>query len=105
PLFTVPDNLSPEAARLIHAMRWDRKAFAAALINCAVKGFLRIDEKDGTYTLERTGKTGTACGLTPGETAMCDALFADRRRKLELRPYNARAVQAAIDALKDALFK
>src|SRR6202000_2363406 len=100
PLFTVPDNLSPEAARLIHAMRWDRKAFAAALINCAVKGFLRIDETDGTYTLERTGKTAAACTLTAGETAMCDALFAEKARKLELRSYNARIVQAAIDALE-----
>jgi len=105
PLFEAPDGLSPEAVRLVHAMRWDRKAFAAALLNCAVKGFLRIREKDGAYTLERTGKAAAACGLTPGETAMCGALFAEKRRTLELQPYNADAVQAAIDALEDTLFK
>ncbi len=105
PLFEAPDGLSPEAVRLIHAMRWDRKAFAAALINCAVKSYLRIDEKEDTYALERTGKAADACGLTPGETAMCDSLFAEKRRTLELRSYNAKIVQAAIDALENALFK
>ena len=105
PLFEVPDELSPEAVRLVHTMRWDRKAFAAALINCAVKGFLRVDQKDDTYTLERTGKTAASCGLTAGETAMCDALFAEKRRTLELRSFNANIVQAAIDGLKEALFK
>jgi hypothetical protein len=105
PLFAAPDGLSAEAVRLIHAMRWDRKAFSAALISCAVKGYLLIREEAGQYTLERTGTAPEACGLTPGEIAMGAALFAGKRRSLELQPYNSKVVQDGIGALEDALFK
>jgi hypothetical protein len=105
PLFAPPDGMSPEAVRYLHAMAWDRKAFAAALIATAVKGFLTIQEKDAQYTLTRTGKSAAQAGLSPGETAMCEALFANAHKTLELKPYHARDVQAAIDALQDSLLK
>ncbi len=85
PLFAPPAGLSPESVRFIHKMAYDRKAFAAALINMAVKGFLTISQDDGgTYTLKRTGKTVGDCALSPNEIALADALFDELTGSIEL---------------------
>jgi len=102
PLFAPPAGLSPEAVRYIRKMTYDRKAFAAALINMAVKGYLKIHESDGTYELERTGKNIRDVGLSPSEIAMGDALFGSRD-KLKLKQENHTTVQSAITALKTSL--
>jgi len=103
PLFAPPAGLSPESVRYIHKMTYDRKAFAAALIAMAVKGFLKISEEHGTYTLTRTGKTVGDCGLSASETAMSQALFDDMTDSIELKQENHDAVQRAITALKNGL--
>ncbi len=59
PLFTPPDNLSPAAVRYISRMGFDNNAFTAAIINMAVKGYLKIKETDGKYSLLRL-KTDTS---------------------------------------------
>ena len=59
PLFEPPDNLSPSAVRYIKRMGYDNGAFTAAVINMAVKGYLRIREDDGKYSLIRL-KTDTS---------------------------------------------
>ena len=59
PLFEPPDNLSPSAVRFIKRMGYDNGAFTAAVINMAVKGYLRIREDDGKYSLIRL-KTDTS---------------------------------------------
>jgi hypothetical protein len=102
PLFAAPAGLSPEAVRYIKKMTYDRKAFAAALINMAVKGYLTIHEADGTYELERTGRDIRDCGLSPSEIALGDALFGSRD-KLKLKQENHTTVQSAITALKLSL--
>jgi len=53
PLFTPPDNLSPAAVRYISRMGYDNNAFTAAVINMAVKGYIKIRETDGKYSLIR----------------------------------------------------
>jgi uncharacterized membrane protein len=53
PLFNPPDNLSPAAVRYIKRMGYDNKVFAASIINMAVKGYLKIKEADGKYSLVR----------------------------------------------------
>ncbi|MEJ0028203.1 MAG: DUF2207 domain-containing protein [Rhizomicrobium sp.] len=103
PLFAPPAGLSPESVRFIHKMAYDRKAFAAALINMAVKGFLTISEDGGTYTLTRTGKTVGDCGLSPNEIAMADALFDSPTDSIELKQTNHTVIQRAITALKNGL--
>ncbi|HEV2651927.1 MAG TPA: DUF2207 domain-containing protein [Rhizomicrobium sp.] len=104
PLYNAPAGLSPEAVRYIHRMAYDRKAFAAALINMAVKGYLKISEAHGVYTLARTGKSETECGLAPGEIGMATALFTgDLKSSIELRQTNHSAVQSAISALQRSL--
>ncbi len=103
PLFAAPAGLSPEAVRYIHKMAYDRKAFAAALINMAVKGAVKIEEHSGTYTLIRTGRNVHALGLSPSEIAMSDALFTSDSDSIELRQANHSAIQSAISALKNSL--
>lgn len=48
PLFAPPANLSPGAVRYIHTKRFDDKAFAANIVDMAVKGYLSI-HKQGTW--------------------------------------------------------
>ena len=47
PLFAPPDGMSPAAARYVDRMSFDNHCFTAAIINCGVKGHLRIVEEDG----------------------------------------------------------
>jgi len=103
PLFAPPAGLSPEAVRYIHRMSYDRKSFAAALINMAVKGFLTISQAGSTYTLTRTGKTVGDCGLSPAEIAISDALFQGLTSSIELKQSNHTSVQNAITGLKSKL--
>ncbi len=44
PRFEPPAGLSPAACRFIRLMSFDKKAYSAALVNMAVKGFLTIAE-------------------------------------------------------------
>ena len=53
PLFTPPQDLTPPAVRFVTRMGFDNKAFAAAVVDMGVKGYLRIKEDGGVYTLIR----------------------------------------------------
>ncbi len=104
PLFAPPQGFSPAAVRFVYKMGYDRKAFAAALIDMAVKGYLKIDEEGGRYTLTRTGKTETEAGLSGGETSIGTALFGGMRTgAIELKQSNHTEVARAISGLKDSL--
>jgi uncharacterized protein (TIGR04222 family) len=81
-------------------MGYDQKAFSAALINLAVKGYVDIAEDDGNYSLQKSG-TGTAT-LAPGEAALMHALFSDGDL-IELDNANHATVQAAMQAHKTSL--
>ena len=102
PLFAPPKNFSAAAVRFVDRMGYDRKAFAAALIAMAVKGYLKVSESWGTYTLTRTGKSEGEAGLQSTETAIARALFSGRNT-IELKNTNHTAVSRAITALRDAL--
>lgn len=103
PLFAPPAGLSPEAVRYIHRMSYDRKSFAAALINMAVKGFLKISQEGSSYTLIRTGKSEVQCGLSGSEIAMSDALFTGPTDSIELKQSHHTKIQSAIAGLKSKL--
>lgn len=67
-----PAGYSPASMRFIEKMGYDTKCFAAAVINLAVKGWLKIHESGNTYRLE---KTGQEVELAPGEKTLAEALF------------------------------
>ena len=49
PLFSPPDALSPAAMRYIVEQKLDNRAFAASLVDAAVKGHVRLVEEDGGW--------------------------------------------------------
>ncbi len=69
PQWEPPDGLGPGAIRYIRQMGYENKALAAALIGAAIKGCVRIDEReDGDgYTLRRLD--GDMSRLTVDESA------------------------------------
>ncbi len=101
PLFSPPDGFSPAATRLVMRMGFDERAFAAAILDMAVKGYLTIrEEADGGFLLERTG--APAKRLAPGERRVAAKLFA-QGTTLALDRKNHRTIAAAIKALRESL--
>jgi len=74
PHYEPPPGYSPASARFIREMGYDNRAFTAAVISLAVKGWLEIDEDGDEYTLRRTGE---GAERSPGERELMDALFAE----------------------------
>ena len=70
-----PADFSPAAARYVHRMAYDRKSYAASLVDMAVKGYLTIAQQSSGYTLTRSGKSEGECGLGHGETAIAAELL------------------------------
>jgi uncharacterized membrane protein YgcG len=108
PRFEPPDKLSPAAMRYIMEMGFDNKAFAAAAINLAVKGYLTISEEDKafglsrTYTLKKTGEEPST-PLSKGEQKLARKLFPGNAKTLKLENKNHKKVSGAIKTLKDLL--
>ncbi len=102
PLFAPPKNFSAASVRFIHRMAYDRKAFAAALIAMAVKGYLKIIEGPDAYVLTRTGKSESESELAQTEAAVAHALFSSRD-SIVLKNENHDAVSRAITALRNML--
>jgi uncharacterized membrane protein YgcG len=86
----------------IYRMGYDQKTFAAAVINMAVKGYLTICEKKGTYTLAAAQWDDSA--LAPEEKKVAAILFGGAR-SIELNNKNHIKVSAAISMLKEMLKK
>ena len=73
PHYEPPPGYSPASLRYVLNMSYDNTCFAAAIINLAVKGFLKIEEDDDDYSLELTGKENIE--MAPGEAAIVKKLF------------------------------
>ena len=98
PLYEPPPGFSPSAMRYLVRMGYDNKTFTSAVLDMAVKGFLKIEERAGIYTLSRTLADGQA--LTPEERAAANKLFDGGRASINLQNANHVAVSAAMAALK-----
>lgn len=84
-----PDGFSPASLRFIRQMYYDDKVMTAAVVNLAVKGYLKIDVEEGSdgflgigaeqdrYTLLRMTPMAGSPGLAAGESELFDALFAE----------------------------
>ena len=101
PLYEAPKGLSPAAVRYVMRMDFDDKAFAAAVVNMAVKGYITIDEgANGDYTLTRTGKDDS--GLSRGEMRIAQRLFLNRT-SLAIKTENHATIKQAIKDLQKSL--
>ncbi|WP_037501373.1 DUF2207 domain-containing protein [Sphingomonas jaspsi] len=53
PIFSPPDGLSPAAMRYVLKQKFDNRGFAAALVQAAVKGHVKIEEESALLGLSR----------------------------------------------------
>ena len=100
PLFDPPENLSPACARYLWKMGYDRTCFTAAILNLASKGYLKIQEEDGVYTLSRTNSTPKE-KASAGEITIYNKLLADGW--IELKQTHYKKIKSAIEALSTNL--
>jgi uncharacterized membrane protein YgcG len=73
PHYEPPTGYSPASTRFIMRMGYDNRAFTAAVISLAVKGYLEIDAQGGKYTLRQRTSSQP---LAAGEKTLLAALFA-----------------------------
>ncbi len=99
PLYGPPDKLSAASVRYLMKMGYDNKTFTAALISMAVKGYLKIEEAGGRYTLRKTA--ASASSLSGEEEELARKLFL--YDTLELQNQNHSIIQGAMANLQRSL--
>ena len=79
PLYGPPDNMSPAAMRFLQRMGFDEKAFTAAIMGLAAKGYLTIEQDESkTYKLvRRKNATDQYSDLSADEKSLVRILFED----------------------------
>jgi uncharacterized membrane protein YgcG len=100
PLFSPPRGFSPAGVRFVSRMGFDDKAFAAAVVDMAVKGAVQIQEDGGDYTLVR--RDAGQAPLARGEQLIAARLFPGGG-SIKLENENHTRIKSAIDALKKNL--
>jgi uncharacterized membrane protein len=102
PRYTPPNDIPPAAMRFIARMGFDHKTFAAAIINLAVRGYLKIEEEKNSFKLKRINPD--AAGLSPAEQSLGSMLF-QYDGDLELKQSNNTIIAGAIKSFKKSLSK
>jgi uncharacterized membrane protein YgcG len=97
PLYEPPVTLSPAGMRYLVRMGFDNKTFAAAILDMAARGYLKIKEEAGSYTLTLLDKDERV--LTPDEKQIAGELF-EGRKEVCLHQDNHALIQAAMIALQ-----
>lgn len=100
PLFSPPKGFTPGAVRFVTRMGFDHKAFASAVVDMAVKGYLNIEENGDKYTLSKTKANGHL--LSIGERMIAKNLFKGTDR-ITLETANHAKIGKAVDAFKKSL--
>jgi uncharacterized membrane protein YgcG len=67
PRYDAPKGMSPAAVRFVDKQAFDDRCFAAGLLGLGSRGFVRIKQAGGSFSVEPTGKSGT---LFSGEHAV-----------------------------------
>ncbi len=96
PLFKPPMELPPACLRYLRRMAYDKKCFAAALINMAVKRQIVIEEEDGEFTLRRAKSTEKE-RLSSGEKKIFSAMLSSS--SIVLKQSNHKKISKAIENL------
>jgi len=111
-----PAGFSPASLRFIRQMYYDDKVMTAAIVNLAVKGYLRIDVEEGSdgflgfgreedkYRLVRTDPGSSPPQLAAGERELHEALFR-QGQEIVLEQENHEALGRARSAHKNSLLR
>jgi uncharacterized membrane protein YgcG len=97
-----PGGFSPASLRYIRQMYYDDKVMTAAVVNLAVKGYLRIIDDDGEHALIKSNPGPNPLPLAAGERELLEGLFADGAL-IELTDDNHVILGAAKDAHRRSL--
>ena len=104
PLFEPPTGFSPAAVRFLRRMGFDHKVLAAAMINMAVKGYVKIDEgKKRKYTITRL--RNDVDDLSGEEIQLLDKLLPAAGASIVLEKDNASTLQRGVLAVTKFLDK
>lgn len=107
PHYEPPAGYSPASLRYVQRMGYDNATFTAAVINLAVKGYLRIDQEEKFLGLGQDYvlvKTVSEEPLAPGEKVLVERLFLSAD-SLKLENDNHTIVSGARDVHRKALKK
>ena len=104
PLYEPPDNMSPAAMRFLERMGFDEKAFTAAIMGLAAKGYLTIQQDESkTYKLvRRKNASEQDKSLSADEKSLAGILF-DDGSPLVLENKNHEVLSRARKALENNL--
>jgi len=100
PLYEPPAGLEPAAVRMVMEMGYDDRAFAATVINLAVKGFLVIEDSDAGMILVKTGAPDVK--LSDTEARVAARLFGPHQ-SVTLKSENHALVNGAKQELETRL--
>ncbi|WP_178124461.1 DUF2207 domain-containing protein [Spartinivicinus ruber] len=106
PRYEAPGGYSPASLRYILRMGYDTTCLAAALVNLAVKGYIRIEQKGGflfskTFTVHRTESDAK---LAPGESIILRRLLG-QRKSFSFDKQDHKIIQSVLSAHKRWLEK
>lgn len=102
PLFEPPLGLDAAGVRYVAGMAYDERCFAAGLVSLGVKGWLRIEEENGEFTLVRPKEKHHRVPLSAAETRLHGALLG-HGESIALEQKNHARLRAAIQTLRDGL--
>ena len=97
-----PQGFSPASLRFIERMGYDHKAMTAAIVNLAVKGYLRIENVGDEHVLQRLTPGPEAIPMATGEKELLAALFREGDR-IELKQENHEVLGKALAVHGNAL--
>ena len=72
-----PKGFSPASLRYIRQMYYDDKVMTAAIVNLAVKGYLKIKKKGDTHSISKLDTRTLRPALATGEHELYTALFSE----------------------------
>ena len=101
PLYDPPAGFSPAAVRYLRKMAFDDKAFAAAVINLAVKKQLTIKQEKHVYSVAPPPKDEPT-PLSPEEKILRSKLLASGT-ELQLKQSNWQTISDAVKGVKKSL--
>lgn len=99
-----PEGFSPASLRYIRQMYYDNKVMTAAVVNLAVKGYLKIDNEDGDHWLVSRSSDVPRPPMAAGENDLYIGLFKENH-KIELDDKNHAVLGKARAAHKSSLEK
>ena len=99
--YELPKAISPAGARYIHKMSYDTKAISSSLVNTAIKGYIKLTEKNNQFSISSVKNDYS--GLAGEEQAILRELLNRSTKSFTFNNAEATKVAKAIDAFKTSL--